>query len=63
MQRFDQHFCDLMAAGVDFNLRLEVHGNKGELIHCRVYHDGFERPSGVEARVDRKKQKSPTEFR
>ena len=54
MAKFDRQFCELMAAGVDFTLRMEIHGNCGEMIHCRVYSDGFERPSGVEARVERK---------
>jgi len=52
MSKFDRHFCDLMAAGVDFTLRLEIHGNCGAMLHCRVYNDGFERPKGVERRVE-----------
>ena len=44
MAKFDKYFCQLMADGVDFTLRMEVHGNKGKLIHCRVHNDGFERP-------------------
>ncbi len=51
MKKFDQCFCNMMAAGVDFTLRFEVRGNKGELIHCRVQEDGFDRPPGVEKRV------------
>lgn len=47
VKRFDQHFCDAMASGEDFTLRLEIHGNKGQLIHCRVNRDGFERPRDV----------------
>lgn len=44
MGKFDRSFCEQMAAGVDFTLRLEVHGSAGQLIHCRVYSDGFDRP-------------------
>jgi len=44
MKKFDQRFCDAMASGEDFTLRMEVHGNKGVLIHVRVQDDGFERP-------------------
>jgi hypothetical protein len=44
MKKFDSSFCDVMVTGVDFNLKIEIHGNKGELIHCRVYNDSFERP-------------------
>lgn len=48
MKNFDQQFCDFMTAGTDFTLRLEVHGCKGELLHVRVYSDGFERPRSSE---------------
>ncbi len=37
MQKFDQEFCSVMAAGDDFTLNLEVRGNKGRLIHARVF--------------------------
>ena len=45
MYKFDKYFCELMMDGTDFTLRMEVRGNKGELIHCRVNNDGFEQPS------------------
>jgi len=45
LARFDKLFCDCVAEGVDFTLKLEVRGDKGRLIHCRVYADRFERPS------------------
>lgn len=54
MRDFDRAFCDKMFSGVDYNLKLEVHGNKGRLIHCRVYSDRFERPRGVEGGVERR---------
>ena len=57
MSRFDRYFCELMNAGVDFTLRMEIHGNAGELIHCRVDNDAFDRPPGVERRVERKHRK------
>jgi len=44
MAKFDKSFCEAMVAGVDFTLKMEVHGNKQKLIHCRVYNDAFERP-------------------
>ena len=44
LAKFDTCFCDLMAAGGDFTLRVEIHGNKGKLIHCRVTDDCFQRP-------------------
>ena len=47
MDKFNRHFCEVMATGVDYTLSLEVRGNKGQMIHCRVKHDGFERPPGV----------------
>jgi hypothetical protein len=44
IEKFNQAFCDAMANGMDYTLKLEVHGNKGCLIHCRVSNDAFDRP-------------------
>ena len=55
MKKFDKDFCDLMASGVDFTIRLEIHGNNGEMIHCRVQNDGFERPKNSSFSNDGKK--------
>ena len=44
MHKFDERFCEFMTDGSDFTLRLEVRGNKGDLIHCRVYNDAFQQP-------------------
>ncbi len=44
MAKFDKYFCDLMSSGIDFTLKMEIHGDKGRMIHCRVHNDGFERP-------------------
>ena len=49
---FDRRFCDSMVDGRDFTLKLEIHGNKGELLHCRVLSDDFRRPNGVEKTID-----------
>jgi hypothetical protein len=54
MAKFDKAFTDLMVDGSDFTLKLEVHGNAGEMLHARVGFDSFERPRGVERRVDAK---------
>jgi hypothetical protein len=53
MSKFDRLFTDLMVDDSDFTLTLEIHGNKGEMIHARVKFDNFERPNGVEARLDK----------
>lgn len=45
MSKFDRQFCEAMGTGADFTLRLEVHGVGGQLVYCRVHHDGFDRPS------------------
>ncbi len=44
MKEFDQAFCDLMASGTDFTLRLEVRGNTHKLLHCRTYQESIRRP-------------------
>lgn len=54
MAKFDKAFTDLMVDGSDFTLRMEVHGNAGEMLHVRVGYDSFERPRGVERRVSAK---------
>lgn len=54
MAKFDKAFTDLMVDGSDFTLRMEVHGNAGEMLHARVGYDSFERPRGVERRVNTK---------
>ena len=43
MSKFDRLFCDLMAHGDEFTLRLEVKGKGKRLIHCRVGTDEFDR--------------------
>jgi len=53
MSKYERYFCELMMAGVDFTLRLEVRGDKREILHCRVYNDGFDRPSSKNG-IDRK---------
>lgn len=44
MKDFDKRFCDAMSAGTDYTLKLEVHGDHGDLIHVRVITDEFRRP-------------------
>lgn len=47
MQKFDKFFTDAMISREDFTLRMEVRGDKGNILHVRVMTDGFERPKGV----------------
>ena len=58
MKDFEQKFCGEMMAGTDFTIVMEVRGNVGEQIHCRVKSDSFRRPHGVEKLVEGK-VKSP----
>jgi hypothetical protein len=53
MQKFDKHFCNAMASGEDYTLRLELRGDGGRLLHCRVLTDGFERPKGAKRPAER----------
>ncbi len=46
MGEFDKKFCDLMASQEDFNIRLEIRGNAGKIIHCRLAMDSTDRPEG-----------------
>jgi hypothetical protein len=45
LQEFNADFCHNMYRGKDFTLKIEVHGDKGKLIHCRVHNDRFQRPT------------------
>ena len=45
MRDFDKGFCDAMASGADFTLKLEIHGNSGKMLHARVTSDVFRRPA------------------
>jgi len=56
MARFDKYFCELMASGVDFNLHMDIRGNKGELLQCKVQPVSFDRPPGVEKRIEEQKR-------
>ena len=44
LRKFDEAFCRAMTGHEDFTLRIEVRGNKGKLIHCRVYQEDIEQP-------------------
>lgn len=51
MADFDRAFCDAMSSGADFTIKLEVHGNAGQMIHARASSDSFRRPSGQEKKA------------
>ena len=55
LRDFDRHFCELMAKGVDFTLTMQVRGNKGELLHVKVEPLSFDRPNGVEKRIEQRR--------
>lgn len=46
LAKFDRAFCDNMAEGTDFTLKLEIHGAGGRIVHCRSNVDSFDRPHG-----------------
>ena len=58
MRDFDRAFCDSMASGADFTIKLEVHGCKGEMIHARMSSDSFRRPSGTEKKSEPKNSRN-----
>ncbi len=53
---FNQSFCDRMAAGDDFTIKLEVRGCKGELLHSKAENLGIKRPHGVEKIIEQIKK-------
>lgn len=44
MAEFDKKFCEMMARGVDFTIRLEVNGSQGSIKHVRLFTDDIEKP-------------------
>jgi len=56
MHDFNQAFCDAIADGVDFTIKLEVRGNLGQMLHARVLGDRWRRPAGVEKRVEKRQR-------
>lgn len=54
MGQFQRNLFEAITSHVDFTLRLEIHGNQGEVLHYRVHADAFRRPPGVEKRIEKK---------
>lgn len=44
MKEFEEAFCRNMFRSKEFSLKLDVHGAKGRIIHCRVVDDYTARP-------------------
>lgn len=44
MAKFDKLFCDSLASGDDFTIRLDIRGNRGRVIHCKVHMDEIAYP-------------------
>ena len=63
MAKFDRHFCEAMATGVDFTISLEVHGNVGQMVHCCVKNAGWERPKKVSKELGQKSSQRPSQRR
>lgn len=57
MREFQQTFIDMVVSRRDFTLKLEVRGDLGKLLHCRVSKDHFDKPR-ADAGKNRKKQLS-----
>ena len=54
MKEFDEAFCAQMFKGSDYTIRLEIRGNKGEVLHVRTNVDAIDRPNGSQKRIDEK---------
>lgn len=54
MSKLNNEFCEAMMKGYDFTIKLEVHGNKSEMLHARTTCDTFRRPDGAEKRIQKK---------
>jgi len=46
LRDFNQAFCDAIVSKVDFSIKLEVRGEKGEMLFARVDTNSFRRPKG-----------------
>lgn len=58
MGQFQRDLYEAITSRVDFTLELQIHGNKGEVLHYRVKRDGFRRPHGADKRIENKRQNS-----
>ena len=58
IQEFNDYFCKFMVNRADFTLRLEVHGNVGEILHCRAYIDVRKQPKVSQKRIDKKSNRN-----
>jgi hypothetical protein len=58
MKDFDRSFCDSMASGADFTLKLEIHGCGGQMLHARVSSDTFRRPAGADKKAEAKNSRN-----
>ena len=54
MAEFDAAFCEHMFKGSDYTIRIEVRGNKSEVLHVRTTVDAIDRPNGAQKRIDEK---------
>ena len=42
LAKFDRVFCDLMAGGSDFTIKLEVRGSTGKVSYCKTHYDSID---------------------
>ncbi len=57
LKEFDHLFSDMMTRKVDFNIKLDIHGDKGELNVARLSFDSFERPKKEQEKITSKASK------
>lgn len=56
LAKFDSEFSESMLKGHDFTLKLEIHGNRGVLLHARTYLDNFRRPDEAAKKLEEKRR-------
>ena len=50
VKKFNEGFCTGMYDGDDFTVRLEVHGDKHNILHARAYVESIKRPIGKKSK-------------
>jgi hypothetical protein len=53
MKRFDSEFVSSMASGQEFSIKLEIHGNSGRMIHCKVNTTVCDRPASTQRAIQK----------
>ena len=56
MKKFDEIFCESMATKHEYSIKLEIHGNSGRMIHCKVSYTSCDRPKSTQKAIQKESE-------